>query len=114
MAAFDREYEDMIVTTANKVEGYQVKEHHGIVVSDVSEGRHMGKDMLSSLRNIFGGRSRSWENTLREAQGQVLDELVEQARQKGANAVIAISIDDEPLANGGMINIKAYGTAVTL
>lgn len=114
MSVLDREYDDMIVTTANQVDGYEVEENHGIVISNVSEGRHMGKDFAANLRNIFGGRSRSWENTLHEAQKQALDEMVERAREKGANAVIAVSLESEPLNRGGMINIKAYGTAVTL
>lgn len=114
MAAFDFADRDILTTTSHTVENMHVREYKGIVISDVTEGRHVGKDFFASIRNFFGGRSRSWEKTLRESQEQALRELVQEAEQRGANAVIAIEMEDEALGNGGMMNVKATGTAVVL
>ena len=44
---------------------------------------------------------------------KVLKSLLEEAREKGADAVIGIDLDYETLgANGGMIMVTASGTAV--
>ncbi|MDY6770848.1 MAG: YbjQ family protein [Candidatus Nanohaloarchaea archaeon] len=105
----------MIATTSHTVEHLDVQEYKGIVVSDVTAGRHVGKDFLAGIRNFFGGRSKSWEKTLREAQQQALRELVDEAEKQGANAVIAIEMEDEAIGqNGGMMNVKATGTAVVV
>lgn len=114
MTAFDFDDRDILVTTSHTVDGLEVAEYRGVVVSDVTPGRHMGKDFLAGIRNIFGGRSRSWEHTLRESQEQALRELVDEAEAKGANAVIAVEMEDEAVGAGNMMNVKATGTAVVL
>lgn len=114
MAAFTYRNSDILVTSSHDLPDKTIDEYCGIVMADVTSGRHVGKDVLAGLRNFFGGRSGSWENTLHEAQQQALDELVAEAKKRGADAVIALEIEDEALANGGMMNIKAVGTAVKL
>ena len=67
------------------------------------------------LRNIFGGRSGSYERELLEARASALKELEERARERGADAVVGIDIDYEVLGpNGGMLMVTASGTAVKL
>ncbi|WP_435154467.1 heavy metal-binding domain-containing protein [Haladaptatus sp. DFWS20] len=85
-----------------------------IVVADVTPGRHIGKDIAGGLRDMVGGRSKSWENTLEENQRLALDELVDEAKSLGADAVVAVELVDESLgAQGGMMNVKVSGTAVS-
>jgi uncharacterized protein YbjQ (UPF0145 family) len=108
MTAFSYHDEDALVTTSHTVPGRENTRHHGVVVADVTPGRNVGKD-------IVGGRSKSWEKTLEENQETALDELVEEAKSVGADAVVALDITDESLGGqGGMMNIKAFGTAVSL
>ena len=50
---------------------------------------------------------------LRKARKIALDELAEQARELGANAVVGIDIDYEVLGEkNGMLMVSASGTAV--
>ncbi len=92
-----------------------VVEYRGVVAANVTAGRHAGKDFLAGLRNFFGGRSQSWENTLQEAQQQALRELCSLAEERGANGIVAIDLEDEVVgAGGGMINVKVVGTAVVV
>lgn len=115
MTAFEFGEKNVLVTTSSAVEGINVVEYKGIVIADVTPGRHVGKDFMASIRNVFGGRSKSWEKTLKESQQQALAELVEKAEEKGANAVLNLRLEDEALGQGGgMMNIKAYGTAVVV
>ena len=73
------------------------------------------KDFGAGLRNLFGGRSGSYEKELLDARNSALRELEERAREKGADAVIGIDIDYEVLGpNGGMLMVTASGTAVKL
>ena len=52
----------MITTTTNSVEGKAVVAYKGIVFGEVITGIHAFKDLEAGLRNIFGGRSKSYEN----------------------------------------------------
>lgn len=113
MSGFSFQDDEITLTSSHTLENQEVAEHVSVVMANVTEGRHMGKDFMASIRNTFGGRSESWEKTLEEAQTEVLRELVEEAKKMDADAVVAIDIEDEVLgAQGGMMNIKATGTAV--
>jgi len=114
MTAFEFGERNVLVTTSSLVEGMNVVEYKGIVIADVTPGRHLGKDFMAGIRDLFGGRSRSWEKTLNENQQQALKELVTKAEEKGANAILNLRLEDEALGQGGMMNIKAYGTAVVV
>jgi uncharacterized protein YbjQ (UPF0145 family) len=65
------------------------------------------------MRNIFGGRSQSYENELASGVSDALVELEKQAAQLGAEAVLGVDIDYEALENN-MLMISASGTDVTL
>ena len=105
----------MILTTTPSVEGRTIAEYKGIVFGEEITGINFIKDFGAGLRNIFGGRSGSYEKDLLDARNSALRELVERAREKGADAVIGIDIDYEVLGpNGGMLMVTASGTAVKL
>ena len=104
---------DMILTTTPTVEGRTIIEYKGIVFGEVITGINFIKDFGAGLRNIFGGRSGSYERELLDARTSALRELEERARERGADAVI--DIDYEVLGpNGGMLMVTASGTAVKL
>lgn len=104
----------MIITTTQSVEGHTIKEYRGIVFGEVVDGIDFIKDFSAGLRNIFGGRSETYENELIEARQQALNEMEQRALQKGANAVVGVRLDYEPLGEGGMMMVIASGTAVVL
>ncbi|MFK8242326.1 MULTISPECIES: heavy metal-binding domain-containing protein [unclassified Facklamia] len=105
----------MIITTTPNIDGQLIKEYNGVVFSEVVLGINAMKDMSASLRNIFGGRSTAYEEELRQAQADALQELEQRALQIGANAIVGMRIDYEVLgANNGMLMIIGSGTAVTI
>ena len=76
-------------------------------------GVNVFKDVAAGMRNIFGGRSQSYENELASGVSDALVELEKQAAQLGAEAVVGVDIDYEAVGNN-MLMISASGTAVTL
>ena len=55
---------------------------------EVVEGRNFVKDFMSGIRDIVGGRSGSYEDSLMNARQAALDEMSKRASKLGANAVI--------------------------
>ncbi|MDQ0221931.1 putative heavy metal-binding protein [Streptococcus moroccensis] len=105
----------MIITTSQTIDGRQVTDYKGIVFGEVITGINVLKDLGAGLRNIFGGRSGSYEGELTEARETALKEMEDRAIALGADAVIAVKMDYEVLgADNGMLMVTCSGTAVKL
>ena len=66
----------MIITTTMHIENKPVQEYKGIVFGEVVEGRNFVKDFMSGIRDIVGGRSGSYEDSLMSARQAALDECL--------------------------------------
>lgn len=105
----------MIITTTNSVEGRSIVEYRGIVLGEVISGVNFVRDIAASFRNVFGGRSRSYEEELVQARQNALREMEQRAASMGANAVVGVDIDYEVLGtDNGMLMVTASGTAVVV
>lgn len=105
----------MIITTTNNVENKEVTAYKGIVFGEVITGINVLKDIGAGFRNVFGGRSKSYEDELLAAHEEALAEMQERARSLGADAVIGMKMDYEVLgSDNGMLMVTCSGTAVTL
>lgn len=104
---------ERIVTTTPGIEGYTVSEYLGIVAAQGVLGVNAFKDVAAGMRNILGGRSKSYENELASGVSDSLVEIEKQAEQLGADAVIGVDIDYESVGSQ-MLMISASGTAVKL
>ena len=105
----------MIITTTNEIQDKKVMEYKGIVFGEVISGINMFKDMGASLRNIFGGRSKDYEDELLTARENALEEMKTRAANLGANAIIGVKMDYEVLgADNGMLMVTCSGTAVVV
>lgn len=103
----------MIVTTTQSIEGRQIVEYKGIVFGEVISGVNMVKDLMAGMRNMFGGRSNTYESELVHARQEAIREMEQRAAEMGANAVVGVDIDYEVLgADNGMLMVTASGTAV--
>jgi uncharacterized protein YbjQ (UPF0145 family) len=103
----------MIVTTTPSIEGHSVSGYLGIVAAQGVLGVNAFKDVAAGMRNILGGRSKSYENELASGVSDSLVELEKQAEQLGADALIGVDIDYESVGSN-MLMISASGTAVKL
>lgn len=105
----------MILTTTPTVEGKTIREYRGIVTGEAIVGANIIKDIFAGIRDIVGGRSTAYEKELRRSRETALAELSEEARTKGADAVVGIDLDYEVVGTGGsMLMVAASGTAVRL
>ena len=105
----------MLHATTNTIEGKKISGYHGVVTGEAILGANVFRDMFASIRDIVGGRSAAYEKELRKARKIAFEEMDEEARELGANAVIGIDLDYETVgASGGMLMVTVSGTAVTL
>lgn len=105
----------MLLTTTNVVEGRPVQEYLGVINAQSIIGANIFKDIFAGLRDVFGGRSKTYERVLEEAKEDALRELAEKAQTLGANAVVGVDLDFETIGSGGsMLMVIATGTAVRL
>ncbi len=104
-----------LVTTTSTLENVRIVRYLGIVSGEAILGANVFKDFFAGIRDIIGGRSGAYEEELRKAKDIALAEMVQQAQQLGANAVIAVDLDYESLSmgnGGGMLMVTAAGTAI--
>lgn len=105
----------MLITTTNIVEGRPVQEYLGVINAQSIIGANIFKDIFAGLRDVFGGRSKTYEGVLEEAKEDALRELAEKAQSMGANAVLGVDLDFETIGSGGsMLMVIATGTAVRI
>lgn len=103
----------MITTTTPNIEGRNIEQYLGLVSSEVIIGANIFKDLFAGLRDIFGGRSGTYERVLEEAKQNALAELMQKAQAMGANAVVGIDLDFETIGGkGSMLMVSVSGTAV--
>ena len=107
----------MFIVTTQAVAGYRIVEHLGFVSGDAILGANIFRDFFAGIRDIVGGRSAAYEKELRKAKEIAMQEMAEEARQLGANAILAVDMDYETVQvgnGGGMLMVSASGTAVVL
>jgi uncharacterized protein YbjQ (UPF0145 family) len=105
----------MIITTTPIVEGRPVQEYLGVINAQSIIGANIFKDFLGGLRDVFGGRSKTYERVLEEAKEDALRELAEKAQGLGANAILGVDLDFETVGgSGSMLMVIASGTAVRI
>lgn len=102
----------MIVLTTDTFPGREV-EALGMVRGSTVRAKHIGSDIVASLRNLVGGEVREYAALLAGAREQAMDRMIDEARALGADAIIAARLETSTIAQGAS-EILAYGTAVKL
>jgi uncharacterized protein YbjQ (UPF0145 family) len=111
-----RSEEGMLVSTTDSIEDRKITQYLGLVSGDAVMGTNMFRDMFAGLRDIVGGRSGAYEKELKHAKQLAVEEMVEEARELGADAIVGVDLDYEHLGgeNRSMLMVSANGTAVKL
>lgn len=113
-AEFERTASRVVLTTAHSLEGFRVVETLDVISSECVFGMNLILDVLVSLSDVFGGRSQTSQQVLKEARQACLAELRRQAAELGANAVIGVGLNYSEFSGKGksMLFLVATGTAV--
>lgn len=107
----------MIISTTSTLDGKNIKEYRGIVFGQAISGIDFYKDFGADIANVFGGRVAEYEQEIVDARADAINEMVDRAKKVGANALIGVSIDVEPIGgeeSGYMLMVTASGTAVVV
>ena len=99
----------LLTTTDLKVE-YEVL---GIVKGSRVKAAHIGRDIMALFKNITGGEVREYSELLTSVRDAATEDMVKEASNLGANAIVGIRYASAQIASG-MAEIVAYGTAVKI
>ena len=75
------------------------------------------KRFLTGLRNLVGGRVKSYETLLDRARREAILRMKDQARIKGASLIFNVKLETSSISQGrrensiGSVEVLAYGTA---
>ncbi|HCE1955838.1 TPA: heavy metal-binding domain-containing protein [Vibrio parahaemolyticus] len=103
----------MIYTTTDTIPGKEIAEVRGVVTGNVVQSKHIGRDLMAALKSIVGGEIRGYTEMMTEARDIAIQRMVEQANQKGADAIVGIRFTTSSIVDGSS-EILAFGTAVKL
>jgi uncharacterized protein YbjQ (UPF0145 family) len=101
----------MLITNIEVIPNTRVLKHLGLVQGSTVRAKHAGRDIMASIKNIFGGELVSYTELLQESREEAVKRMKEQAAAIGANAVINVRFSTSAIAAGAS-EILAYGTAV--
>lgn len=101
----------MIIVTTDFVPGKEIKELKGFVRGNTVQSKHIGKDILAGLRTIIGGEIEEYTEMMTEARQKAIGRMADDAKEKGANAVIMVRLETSAIMQN-TCEIIAYGTAV--
>lgn len=103
----------MIYSTTETIPGREIRESVGVVTGNVVQAKHIGRDIMAGLKSIVGGEIRGYTEMLNEARDIAIGRLVENAKQKDADAVVGIRFTTSSIMDGSS-EILVFGTAVKL
>ena len=103
----------MLVSTTPTVEGKKIVKYLGLVSGEAIMGANIFKDLFAGIRDIVGGRAAAYEKELRKAKEIAINEMIEEARKLGANAILSVDLDYETIGQS-MLMVSASGTAVVI
>lgn len=101
----------MIIVTTNEIAGYRIDAVFGEVMGLTVRSRHFGAQFTASFRALGGGELPEMTQALYESRHEVMGRMVNEAQQKGANAIVGMRFDTSEMGQN-WTEVCAYGTAV--
>lgn len=101
----------MDISNVETIPGKEIVEFLGLVQGSTVRAKHVGRDIMASLKNIVGGELKGYTELLNDARSQATERMLEQAKQLGANAVVNVRFSTSSISQGAS-ELFAYGTAV--
>jgi uncharacterized protein YbjQ (UPF0145 family) len=106
---------DVLVTTTPNIEGYRIASYLGPIVIPTVGAGNLVRDWFAGFTDVFGGKSQSYQKVFARFLNQGVREMMRQAKENGANAVVNLRIETTNMSAGkSVISIILYGTAVVI
>ena len=103
----------MLITSTPSIEGSSISSYLGIVTGSTVRARHLGTDILATLKNLVGGELKSYSILLTAARKEAMERMIANAEEMGADAVVNFRYETSTIAAAAS-EVIAYGTAVKL
>lgn len=103
----------MFLTNTEEIPGKKIISFYGVVSGSTVRAKHVGRDLMAGIKNVFGGELKGYTELLQESRDQAIDRMKSQAQQLGANAVVNVRFSTSSVA-AGAAEIYVYGTAVSV
>jgi uncharacterized protein YbjQ (UPF0145 family) len=94
------------------VPGRDIAETLGLVRGNVIRAKHIGTDIIASLRNLVGGEVSEYTKLMAEAREQALDRMIAQGRILHADAIVGVRFATSMIMPAA--ELLVYATAVRL
>lgn len=104
---------DLWITTANHFDGYRVVRYLGVIRGLTVRSRSVIGKIGASLQTLVGGNITLYTELAERARSEAYDLMIQHARERGANAVLAMRYDANEIT-AGVTEVLAYGTAVVI
>ncbi len=108
-----RPLDDAMVTTALELPGYRIRRNLGMVRGITVRSRSIVGNFLGGLQSLFGGNITIYTELCEQARDETYRDMLQHARQLGANAIIAVRYDATDVM-AGLTEVLCYGTAVVV
>jgi uncharacterized protein YbjQ (UPF0145 family) len=103
----------LILTTSSQVHGKSIKKTVGLVRGSTIRARHVGRDIMATLRGLVGGEISDYTKMMADAREEAIQRMIQDAERQGANAVVDMRLGTSMVMQGSA-EVIAYGTAVVL
>ena len=101
----------MLLSTTEGIPGRPIKRFFGVVSGSTVRSKHIGRDIMAGIKNIFGGELTGYTELLQESREDALARMIQEAESLGANAVVNLRFATSSITQGAA-ELFAYGTAV--
>ena len=117
----EQEMVELPVVTIRNVHSDSDVQESGLVMGSAVISIDYFKRFLAELRNLFGGRVRSYESLVDRARREAILRMKQEAQRKHADLIINFRLETSAIGKSanrkrhiGSVEALAYGTAVSL
>ena len=107
---------DVKLFTTPILDGIRIQQYKGFVVAENVRAINIVRDFFTRFRDIFGGRSESYQQVMQQMHTEVAVEIKRRASEMGANAIVGFTIDFDNIGSKSKSLLMAFarGTAVVI
>ena len=102
-----------MVTTNIELSGHKIIKSLGVVRGITVRSRSIFGNIAGGFQTLFGGNISIYQELCERTREDAFQLMLQQATEKGANAVINMRYDANEVM-GGVTEVLAYGTAVVV
>ena len=102
-----------MTSTTFDIPGFTVVKSLGVVRGITVRSRSVVGNIAGGIQTLFGGNITIYTQLCERARHDAFQEMMEHARQVGANAIVGVRYDANEIMQG-VTEVLAYGTAVVV